>query len=181
MQPIIYDVAVSADGFIAGPSADISRFAHHGPVVDDYMARLATYACAIMGRATYEFGYGFGLKPGANPYPHMTCVVFSRTLTLPAETEVEIVRDAPAARIDHLKRTSPGPIYLCGGGQFAGWLLSQGLIDRLRLKRAPIFLGDGTPLFGDRAEPVDATVGTSKLYDGGYLFQEFDLTDECRT
>ena len=35
MHPIIYDVAVSLDGFIAGVSGDISKFAHEGPVVDD--------------------------------------------------------------------------------------------------------------------------------------------------
>ena len=51
MQPIIHDVAVSIDGFISGPGGDISRFAQGGPVVEDYSARLATYAVAIMGRA----------------------------------------------------------------------------------------------------------------------------------
>jgi hypothetical protein len=30
MQPIVYDVAVSIDGFIAGPDSDISRFAEGG-------------------------------------------------------------------------------------------------------------------------------------------------------
>lgn len=71
MQPIIYDVAVSIDGYISGPGGDISKFAHEGPVVDDYFARLGQYAVAIMGRHTYEFGYRFGLEPGANPYKHM--------------------------------------------------------------------------------------------------------------
>ena len=31
MPTIIYDVAVSIDGYISGPSGDISRFAHDGP------------------------------------------------------------------------------------------------------------------------------------------------------
>lgn len=50
MQPIIYDVAVSADGFIAGASQDVSLFPFQGSIVDDYMARLATYSHCIMGR-----------------------------------------------------------------------------------------------------------------------------------
>ncbi len=175
MQPIIYDVAVSADGFIAGPSADISKFPHQGPVVDDYLQRLGTYSCAIMGRATYEFGYGFGLEPGANPYPHMSCVVFSRSIDLPSDSKVEVVREKAAERIEDLRRSSAGPIYLCGGGQFAGWLLSLGRIDLLRLKRAPIFLGGGTRLFGDDSHGPDPRLLSSKLYDDGVLFQEFDF------
>ena len=176
MPAIIYDVAVSADGYIAGPGADIAKFPASGPVVDDYLNRLKSYACAIMGRATYEFGYRFGLEPGANPYPHMRCVVFSRHIDLPATAEVEIVRTNAAAQIEQLKRNGTGPIYLCGGGQFAGWLLSQRMIDRLRLKRAPIFLGGGTRLFGDWTGGFDARLLASKLYDDGLLYQEFDLS-----
>lgn len=175
MQPIIYDVAVSADGFIAGPSADISKFPGEGAVVDDYFVRLKTYAVAIMGRATYEFGYDYGLKPGDNPYPHMQCFVFSKSTELPTSAKAEIVRKDAAETVHKLKETSEGPIYLCGGGAFAGSLLKYGLIDRLRLKWAPIFLGDGVRLFGDYAAGVDAKLHESKLYDNGVLYQEFEL------
>lgn len=175
MQLIIYDVAVSADGFIAGPSADISKFPGEGAVVDDYFARLKTYAVAIMGRATYEFGYGYGLTPGDNPYPHMRCLVFSNSIDLPATAKVHIVREGAAETVRALKETSDGPIYLCGGGAFAGSLLKHGLIDRLRVKRAPIFLGDGVRLFGDYAADIDVNLHESKLYDNGVLYQAFDL------
>lgn len=56
MHPIIYRVAVSRDGIIAGPSGDVPRFTFEGPVVDDYQARMRTYRIGIMGRVTYEFG-----------------------------------------------------------------------------------------------------------------------------
>ncbi|MEO1240808.1 MAG: dihydrofolate reductase family protein [Pseudomonadota bacterium] len=175
MQPVIYDVAVSADGFISGPAGDISKFPHEGEIVDDYFERLKTYPCAIMGRATYEFGYGFGLKPGDNPYPHMKTIVFSKSIDLPEEADVIVTRDDAAEHILSLKQSCEGPIYLCGGGQFAGSLLSFGLIDRLRLKRAPVFLGDGVRLFGDQSQARDAILMDSKLYPNGALYQEFDL------
>jgi hypothetical protein len=70
MQDVIYDLNVSVDGFIAGSGGDISMFPSEGPWVDTYLVRLAEYRVAIMGRAICEFGYRFGLKPGANPYPH---------------------------------------------------------------------------------------------------------------
>ncbi|MHA7819129.1 MAG: dihydrofolate reductase family protein [Erythrobacter sp.] len=175
MQPIIYDVAVSIDGYIAGPDGDISGFADSGAVVDDYLARLETYACAIMGKATYEFGYRFSLKPGDNPYPHMNCHVFSQTLEVPASSEVTIVRDTVQTHVSALKREAGGPIYLCGGGAFASSLLEAGLIDILRLKRAPIVLGDGVPLFAGHSRIANLRHLETRFYEDGYIYQELEL------
>lgn len=175
MQPIIYDVAISIDGFIAGPDGDVSGFAEGGTVVDDYMSRLETYACAIMGRATYEFGYRFGLKPGDNPYPHMDCYVFSQTLEVPASSEVTIVREPMHDYVSALKQRLDGPTYLCGGGAFASSLLEVGLIDTLRLKRAPIILGHGVRLFEGHYAISPLNHQETKLHDDGYLYQEFQL------
>lgn len=175
MQPIIYDVAVSIDGFIARPDGDISGFSEHGPVVDDYLARLETYACAIMGRATYEFGYRFGLRPSDNPYPHMDCKVFSQTLDLPKSSGVMIVHDTLQTHADALKQELDGPICLCGGGSLASSLLEAGLIDILRLKRAPIILGDGVPLFSGYSEIASLRHRETKHYEDGYPYQEFQV------
>ncbi len=175
MHPVIYDVAVSIDGYIDGPNQDISKFSHEGPVVDDYMDRLQTYACAIMGRRTYEFGYRFGMKPGQNPYPHMRTMVYSSTLALPEEAEVKVVRSSVKHSVRDLRQTGPGPIYLCGGGALAASLLSDGLIDRIRLKRAPILLGDGTPLFSGSFAMPDLSLEGETSYANGYLFQDFAL------
>ncbi|MGH1368934.1 MAG: dihydrofolate reductase family protein [Maritimibacter sp.] len=175
MHPIIYDVAVSLDGFIAGPAGDVSQFAYDGPVVEDYQARMASYSTALMGRETYEFGYQFGLTPGQTPYPHMQCVVVSSTLTLPEEAEVLVERTAQKERILSLCDAAPGPVYLCGGGQFAGWMLSQGLITEVRLKRAPILLGAGVPLFGGTAQTGALKRVSTTPYDNGYLLETFTL------
>lgn len=174
MHPIIYDVAVSLDGFISGRSGDISKFAHGGPVVDDYARRLETYKTAIMGRKTYEFGYGYGLKPGQNPYKHMKTVVFSDTLVVPEQAEISVFRRPTREEILTLARNAGGPVYLCGGGDFAGWMLEQRLINRLILKRAPCVLGSGTPLFGTCARPVSLSRIRTETYENGYLLEEFE-------
>ncbi|MEM1078513.1 MAG: dihydrofolate reductase family protein [Pseudomonadota bacterium] len=174
MQPVIYDVAVSLDGFISGPDGDISRFAQTGPVVEDYAARLASYGTAIMGRRTYEFGYAYGLEPGQNPYPHMETLVFSRTLELPKDSAISVVSNTWVDRLGALKSQADRPIYLCGGGAFAGWALDQGLIDKLILKRAPCCYGGGVPLFG-AALPRGFKRLSSKSYENGYLLETFAL------
>ena len=53
--------------------------------------------------------------------------------------DIEIIR--------HLKATEGSDIYLCGGGQFAAWLLEHEMIDELKLKLNPLILGEGIPLF----------------------------------
>lgn len=173
MHPIIYDVAVSIDGYIAGPFGDVSKFAHEGPVVADYQARLAGYAMAVMGRETYEFAYQFGMRPGDNPYGHMRTIVFSRTMQLPSDSAVEVVPEAGRTTMERLKQEAAGPIYLCGGGDFAGHLLTLGLIDRVRLKRAPILLGGGTSLFANARPTASLRLEESISYDAGTLFQDF--------
>ncbi len=174
MQPIIYDVAVSADGFIAGASGDVSLFPHTGEVVDDYTARLQTYAAVLMGRATYEFGYAFGLKPGQNPYPWAQSLVISRTIDLPAGAQVEKVTD-PLPRVERLRSDASGPIYLCGGGILAGMLLRAGQITHLRLKRAPILLERGVPLFTGEGPARQMRLTEHKVYDSGAIYQEYTL------
>lgn len=172
MQPIIYDVAVSLDGYISGPDGDITQFAHEGPVVEDYIARLGDYATAVMGRKTYEFGYAYGLEPGQNPYSHMDTFVFSGTLELPSRSDISVVSDNWLETLGSLRSTSKGPIYLCGGGVFAGWMLRTGLIDRVLLKRAPVSLGGGVRLFGD--SPLSKTFKrvSMETYENGYLLEE---------
>lgn len=176
MQPLIYDVAVSADGFISGPNADVSRFPFEGPVVDDYRARLATYGTAIMGRATYEFGYGFGMEPGANPYDPMDCHVLSNSLVLPGDAVTITPRDSAQDLFERLKQEATAPLYLCGGGAVAGWALANGLIDEIRLKRAPILLGTGTPLFASVSFSPDTRLIDTKVYGDGIIYQAFRLT-----
>jgi dihydrofolate reductase len=126
-----------------------------------------------MGRATYEFGYRYGLAPGANPYPHLESYVVSSSIELPAEADVTVVRSDPAVLLRELQQRATGPVYLCGGGALAGWMLSQGLLDVLRLKRAPVILGEGTRLFGSCADTTELTCVGTTVYDGGYLLQEF--------
>jgi len=175
MHPIVYDVAVSLDGFISGPSEDISKFTFDGPVVDDYNSRLQNYSVAILGRTTYEFGYQYGLKPGENPYKHMKCFVFSKSLECPDNSEITVVRSFSDFDFDHLKQTSNGPIYLCGGGELAGSLLEAQQIDRVLLKRTPIVLGGGVQLFGFAQSTPKVTRANVKIYDSGHILEEFEF------
>lgn len=173
MQPLIYDVAVSLDGYIAGPRGDLSAFRYEGPGVASCRARMRPYAAAIMGRGTYEAGYVYGLAAGETPFPGLRTLVFSSRLDLPG-ADVELTAEDPATAIARLKAEATGPICLCGGGALAGTLLQAGLIDRLRLRQTPVFIGGGIPLFS--GTPLPRPVPTSaEVQQDGIVLQEFSL------
>ncbi|MEL6660683.1 MAG: dihydrofolate reductase family protein [Bacteroidota bacterium] len=149
MPKIVYYVAASLDGFIAGENDDISQFIFQGDGVAKYQADLVQFKTVIMGRRTYEFGYQYGLQPGQPAYPRMKHHIFSDTLQIEDLAESVHIEPRSLERVAEIKRTAETDIYLCGGGTFAGWLLDNGLVDQLKLKLNPILIGEGIPLFGD--------------------------------
>ncbi|MFK8161000.1 MAG: dihydrofolate reductase family protein [Lewinella sp.] len=112
MRQIIYYVATSIDGYIAGRGEDINDFQHTGNGVDQYLADLKNYDTVIMGRKTYEFGYQFGMKPGDAPYPHMQHYIFSDQLKLEHAAEQVKVYPRNIELIQELKSTKGTDTYL---------------------------------------------------------------------
>jgi len=175
MRKIIYYVASSLDGYIAGKQHEIDRFVAEGNGVQQYLQDLQAFDTVIMGRATYEFGYQFGLKPGQPAYPHMKHYIFSSTLAF-AETHEKVnVVPLDIEKIKALKQEEGTDIYLCGGGQFAGWLLDHELIDVLKLKLNPIVLGEGIPLFGESTKAFSSTLATSQAFENGLIISTYEL------
>lgn len=177
MRDLVYDVAVSVDGFICRWDGGIQDFDPDGPHVVDYRTRLNGYDTVIMGRRTYEFGYQYGLAPGSRAYPHMEHYVFSSSLEFDHEHQLNIVAEGAAAVVRDLKERAGSEIYLCGGSVFAGSLLQEQLIDRLVLKVNPIVIGEGLPLFSSSARARLKCTAT-KRYENGVLLAEYDVVYE---
>lgn len=175
MRGLVYDVAVSLDGFIAGVGDDISVFPAHGDHVDACLRRLRSYDAVVRGRRTYEFGYRFGLEPGARAYPHLAHPVLSRTIALPSGAAVGVVRDDFADHVAALERAPGGDVYLCGGGALAGLLANAGLIDRVILKIAPARLGAGVPLFAELARPLRLAPVAEERHASGVRVVSYDV------
>jgi len=110
MQKIIYYVASSLDGFIAGKNDDISQFILESKGVEKYKAELLEFKTVLMGRRTYEFGFKYGLKAEQPAYPNMEHYIFSDSM-----------------EIENSSFSS-----CCVGGKFAGWLLDNELIDKVK-------------------------------------------------
>jgi dihydrofolate reductase len=176
MRKLVYDVAMTLDGFIAHEDGSTGGFLE-GEHVPDYLARVASYDAVVMGRKTYEYGYPFGVVPGqrAPLYRHMRHLVFSRSLRFGPDAQVEVVGRDEAACVEGLKAEGGTDIYLCGGGAFAGFLLDRGLIDRVVIKLNPVVLGRGIRLFGGSNRKARLDLVSSKPYGNGVLLLCYDV------
>ena len=176
MRSIVYYAAVSLDGFIAGVGDDISGFVAGGSGVDQYFNDLKAFDTVIMGRKTYEFGYKFGLKPGAAPYPHMKHYIFSNSLQFDQPAGNVAVHPVNIKGVEKIKAENGSDIYLCGGGEFAGWLLDNEMIDFLKIKLNPLILGNGIKLFGSSKRRILTELVEINSYDKGLQIINYRLS-----
>ncbi|HMB64024.1 MAG TPA: dihydrofolate reductase family protein [Eudoraea sp.] len=175
MNKIVYYVASSLDGRIAGHNDDISGFVGEGSGLDKYLKDLAGFKTVIMGRNTYEFGYKFGIEPGQPAYPHMKHYIFSNTLTFENQDPSIEIKKINISEIEKIRQQADTDIYLCGGGQFAGWLLENQQIDELKVKLNPLILGRGIKIFGDSKAAFKTKLTNTELFDFGLQIMTYTL------
>jgi dihydrofolate reductase len=164
VRQLVYYVAVTLDGFIAGPDGGDPSGEPYLPVTEDLVelivaefpetlpgpARQAMgidgpgrrFDTVLEGRSSYEVGLAAGVT---NAYPHLRHLVFSTTMRESPDPTVELVAADPAQTARDLKAEDGLDIWLVGGGRLAHALLPQ--IDRLVLKQHASVIGSGVPLF----------------------------------
>lgn len=175
MRPIVYYVATSLDGYICGPDEDISGFVGQGNGVDKYLSDLKNFDTVLMGRRTYEFGYRYGLVPGQPAYPHMNNYIFSDHLILAEHNAQVMIKKIDLKEIIKLKDQPGKDIYLCSGGQLAGWLLDNCQIDVLKIKLNPLVLGAGTKIFGPSTSTIKTELINSETYEQGLQIMTYPV------
>jgi dihydrofolate reductase len=187
MRTLVYYVASTIDGFVAGPKAELDFFSADG----DHMAAICeelpetipvhframlgidppnrTIDTVLEGRGSYQTGLDEGV---ADAFPHLRHLVFSRTLAPDVAPGVEIVAGDPVERVRDLKREPGERIWLCGGGEIAGVLRDE--IDALAIKIYPVAIGEGRPLFGAAGfAPSHFTVTASRTFDDGVVYVHY--------
>jgi dihydrofolate reductase len=136
-----YQVAVSLDGFIAGPHGEYDWIVMDPAI--DFAAMYKEFDTAVMGRKTHEVMTAQG---GHGKIPGLEVIVFSRTLPPATYPGVRIVRDDPREVVSKLKRKTGRDVWLFGGGVLFRLLLDAGLVDTVEVAVIPVLLGSGIPL-----------------------------------
>lgn len=117
MRRVRYSVAMSLDGFIAGPKGEIDWIVMDPDI--DFGALMGAFDTVLLGRKTYEATRQQG---GGGGMPGMQAYVFSRTLRQ-TDCPGVTVSDNPADTVVALKATSGKDIWLFGGGSLFSSLL----------------------------------------------------------
>ncbi len=170
---IIYYIATSIDGFIAGLNNDVSSFLYEGKGVEKYKADLMGFDTVLMGKNTYEVGLKFGLESGKKAYPGMRNYIFSNSLHLENCEKGVSVCKMDLKTIEEIRKTSSKNIYLCGGGVLAEWLLKQEQIDEVKIKVNPIVIGTGVKLFGGLDHTKMLQQIDHEYYDDGLVILNY--------
>ncbi|WP_392508810.1 dihydrofolate reductase family protein [Naumannella halotolerans] len=187
MRELTYFVAVSVDGFIAGPAGQFDQFLvegdHAGEIWAKYRGTAPTALAAAAGLPvqggpfdTVLMGwntYAVGLPELPDPYQHLRQIVFTHEHEAPeGAAGVEFTDRDPVDVVRELKAEDGAGIWLCGGGALAAVLADE--IDRVSLKLNPVLLGDGVRLFGDRSyEPAALRPLAVTAYESGVVLAEY--------
>ncbi|PRZ42452.1 dihydrofolate reductase [Antricoccus suffuscus] len=161
LRKLVYYVASTLDGFIAGPDGGDPSDQSFFPITPDMIEFIATklpetlpapardamgiegpgqvFDTVLEGRVSYETGLAAGLD---DAYPHLRHLVFSTTLSTVAGANIELVTGDALDRVRDLKAEEGNDIWLVGGGKLAHSLLPE--IDRLVIKQNPAVIGSGT-------------------------------------
>jgi dihydrofolate reductase len=161
MRQLTYSVAMSLDGYIAGPNGEYDWIITDPSV--DFGSMFKRFDVLVMGRKTFELA----LKgPGAN-MPGMQTVVCSRTLR--AADHPGVVMTADAATTTRELKSKPGKeLWLFGGAALFRSLLDAGLVDGIEVSVMPILLSKGIPLLppggpSPKLKLVESKTGPSSI------------------
>lgn len=172
MRKLKYYVACTLDGFIAEADGSFEKFPWDETMVADFFESLKAFDVVLMGRKTYEVGLNAGKT---NPYPTLKSYVFSRTMPVSPDKQVELVAENAVERVKKLKQETGQDIWLCGGAELATQLFAARLIDELILKLNPVLFGDGISLFSRVVDSTPLKLIESKQYDSGIMVLRYEI------
>jgi dihydrofolate reductase len=144
MRRLRYGVAMSLDGFIAGPNGEYDWIVADSAI--DYAAIHAQFDTLLMGRKTYEVAK---VRRASMEGSGQRWIVVSRTLNPEEHPGITVFSRDVFKAVADLKAQPGKDIWLMGGGVLFRSLLDAGLVDGLDLAVMPVMLGSGTPVLAE--------------------------------
>lgn len=169
MRKVRYSVAVSLDGFIAGPNGEADWI-----IMDpafDFGALFQQFDTFLLGRRTFEVTR----QGGGDMTAGTQTIVFSRTLRQRDYPNV-VITSKVTKTISALKKKPGKDIWLFGGGELFRSVLDAGLIDTIELAVMPILLSQGVPLVSTGARSPALQLIESKTLPTGIVLLTYHLT-----
>ena len=169
MRRLRYSVAMSVDGFIAGPNGEYDWI-----VMDpdfDWKALCGQFDMLLMGRRSYDVMRERGMPPKSMD---MKAMVVSTTLIPDQHGDVTVVASKVPETVAALKAEPGKDIWLSGGGVLFRFLLDAGLVDGIDIAVVPVLLGSGVALLPE-GQRCKLKLVESKARPSGIVMLKYDV------
>jgi dihydrofolate reductase len=169
MRRVRFSVAMSLDGYIAGPNGE-SDWIVMDPDID-FGALMSAFDTVLLGRKTYETTR----QHGGGGMPGMQTFIFSRTLR-EEDCPGASLSSSPGETIAALRKAPGKDIWLLGGGDLFRSMLQSRLIDSVEVAVIPVLLGGGLPLLPHPATQTTLKLVRHQVYPKtGTVFLEYEV------
>jgi dihydrofolate reductase len=184
MTKLIYGMAVSLDGFIAGPDGKFDWSAPDEELHRFHNEQTKELGGHLLGRRLYETMVywetatedpslpDFALE-FARIWQALPKVVFSTTLES-VEGNARLVREGLADEVGRLKREA-GKDLAVGGAGLAAACMSLGLIDEVQLFVSPVIVGGGTPFLPQLDHRLDLELLETREFGSRVVYLRYGI------
>jgi dihydrofolate reductase len=171
MRRIRYSVAMSLDGYIAGPNGEYDWIPSDPDI--DFAALFAQFDTVLVGRRTFE---PMAESGDAAMFADMRTFVFSRTMSPNDHPGITIIGDNWEKTVASLRDDPGKDIWLFGGGQLFQSLLAAKLVDTVEIAVVPVLLGGGIQMVPPPISMQKLKLTNHKVYNNtGIVLLEYML------
>jgi dihydrofolate reductase len=184
-------VAQAPGGQEEDPSGGFAHGGWHMPYAQDERGRawvmkyIAEMGALVLGRRTYEIFAGYWPNASeeeaaiAEPFNRLPKYVASTTLTEPlAWNNSSLLRPDVATALRALKREDGRDLHVIGSAQLVRSLLTDDLVDGLRLAIDPLVLGGGKRIFPEDGELRRFRLAEHEFTNDGTLLMTYSRRRE---
>jgi dihydrofolate reductase len=170
MKRIRYGVAMSLDGFIAGPNGEADWIVSDPEV--NFAEIWAQFDTLLMGRRTYEAAV---VRLGEASFQGVKTLVVSRTLQQADHPDIAILPEVNRDQLQALRAQPGKDIWLMGGGDLFRTLLEMRQVDTVEVSIMPVLLAAGVPLVPPPAQQSRLKLSSHRIYRSGIVSLVYEV------
>ena len=181
MAPLVCSMTVSADGFVNDRHGGIDWSAPSDELFAFHLERTAELGAHLLGRRLFETMHVWETDTSlrsdplrsrfADVWAALPKVVFSHS-SAPAGGNARLATGPLADEVAALRRSTDRPIGI-GGPTLTAAAMALGLVDEIRMFRAPVILGGGTPMLPPVADQVPLVLLETRIFDGRIVYERY--------